>query len=87
MALQQCTRYLRTLKTKRDDMINNNCSTCRDAEIMNTSFSNLEIKITDGYLHIGYDAYSCDSSFNEKIRINYCPICGKKLITTQINQP
>jgi hypothetical protein len=30
-------------------------------------------------LHVDYDAYSCDSSFNDEIAINFCPMCGRKL--------
>lgn len=26
-----------------------------------------------------YDAYSCDSSFEAKLSINFCPFCGRKL--------
>jgi len=29
-------------------------------------------------MKLDYDAYSCDSSFNESIKINFCPYCGQK---------
>lgn len=38
-----------------------------------------DLTITDKTLHIDYNAYSCDSSFNDEIMINYCPFCGRKL--------
>lgn len=41
--------------------------------------SSLDAIIKDGILILDYDAYSCDSSFNEEIKINFCPMCGKKL--------
>ncbi len=39
----------------------------------------LEMILVDKDLKLTYDAYSCDSSFQEYIEINYCPMCGKKL--------
>lgn len=38
-----------------------------------------DLTITDKTLHVDYDAYSCDSSFNDEITINFCPMCGKRL--------
>ncbi len=35
--------------------------------------------IKDGALEIDYQAYSCDSSFEETTKINFCPMCGKSL--------
>jgi hypothetical protein len=35
--------------------------------------------IKEDKLIADYDAYSADSSFDESIKINYCPMCGKKL--------
>ena len=35
--------------------------------------------ILDSRLSIGYDAYSCDSSFDREYKINYCPMCGEEL--------
>jgi hypothetical protein len=39
----------------------------------------LEMTIVKNILKIGYDAYSCDSSFDEELEINYCPFCGRNL--------
>ena len=39
-----------------------------------------EIKIIENRLNVNYDAYSGDSSFEREYEINYCPMCGKKLI-------
>lgn len=38
-----------------------------------------DLTITGRTLHVDYNAYSCDSSFNDEIAINFCPMCGKKL--------
>lgn len=40
------------------------------------------LTIVGNILHVDYDAYSCDSSFNNKITIDFCPMCGKKLEKT-----
>lgn len=37
------------------------------------------LEIVGKTLHIDYSAYSCDSSFNDEITINFCPMCGKRL--------
>ena len=39
----------------------------------------LVLDIDGDELRIDYNAYSCDSSFNEKVSISYCPMCGVKL--------
>ena len=38
-----------------------------------------EIKIIGSCLDVNYDAYSGDSSFEREYKINYCPMCGRKL--------
>jgi len=53
-----------------------NCET--NAEL-DAEFSSLKLIINGNSLELTYDAYSCDSSFDTSIHINYCPICGKKL--------
>lgn len=40
----------------------------------------LEISIEGNQLDIDYNAYSSDSSFHELIKINFCPMCGEKII-------
>jgi hypothetical protein len=35
--------------------------------------------ITGDKLIVNYDAYSCDSSFYEEIKIKFCPMCGCQL--------
>lgn len=42
-------------------------------------FTNPDITVEGTELVVRYDAYSVDSSFNEWININYCPMCGHKL--------
>lgn len=39
----------------------------------------VKTRLEGNLLIIDYDAYSCDSSFTSKVRINYCPMCGEKL--------
>ena len=51
------------------------CSSCNETIEMDK----FELKIEDNKLVANYDAYSCDSSFNDKATINFCPMCGKKL--------
>lgn len=49
-------------------------------EFENDSLANEFDAIIEGnILKCNYDAYSCDSSFYEKIIINFCPICGRNL--------
>lgn len=51
------------------------------AEIVeHSSFSETcDLRIYGDKLCIDYNAYSTDSSFNDEIKINFCPICGRKL--------
>ena len=52
------------------------CAFCSNKE----NISNyLKLSIKEKILNIEYNAYSCDSSFNESIKINFCPMCGRKL--------
>lgn len=39
----------------------------------------LKINSDTAKMEIGYDAYSCDSSFFGTVEIEYCPFCGRKL--------
>ena len=57
------------------------CVFCDDKnkETIETEFSSLRVEIVGKTMEIGYDAYSCDSSFCTSINIEYCPMCGKKL--------
>lgn len=43
-------------------------------------FPLLYLKIEGTDLLLDYDAYSCDSSFNLKASIRFCPFCGRKLL-------
>lgn len=38
-----------------------------------------DLRICGDKLCIDYNAYSTDSSFNDEIKINFCPMCGRKL--------
>lgn len=60
------------------------CKYCNKKENLDSDLCKIYIK--DNILCIDYDAYSTDSSFNEKIEINYCPICGKHLIIKNDNE-
>ena len=58
------------------------CNYCQKQERIPHAFLKISINHDlkeNNYLEIDYDAYSCDSSFEEIIYINYCPICGRKL--------
>ena len=49
-------------------------------EFKNDSIADsLDAIIKGDILDLSYSAYSCDSSFYEEIKINFCPMCGKKL--------
>lgn len=37
------------------------------------------LKIIGETLSIYYNAYSCDSSFYDEIKIKFCPFCGRRL--------
>lgn len=59
-----------------------NCEHCKK---LNPTKLKLEpnfagIEIEGATIAIRYEAYSVDSSFTAFIDINYCPICGTKLI-------
>lgn len=43
------------------------------------STSCLDIELINSYLNISYNSCAC-GAFEEEIKINYCPICGKKII-------
>lgn len=52
--------------------------------VSNAFMSCPNMRIEDSKLIVDYDAYSCDSSFYEEVKINYCPFCGRKLNTDAI---
>lgn len=54
------------------------CPYCKGKRI-NTEDHYINVHIKDDHMYIEYDAYSCDSSFNDSIQIKYCPMCGRKL--------
>jgi hypothetical protein len=45
-----------------------------EGTIMDVVFNSKTNKI-----EFSYSAYSCDSSFDSKLKINYCPFCGREL--------
>lgn len=51
------------------------CTSCNKIIKMNR----FDLKIEGNKLVASYNAYSCDSSFNDEATINFCPMCGKKL--------
>jgi hypothetical protein len=51
------------------------CDSCKK----DIGMDDFSLTIEGNELIADYDAYSCDSSFNEKVTINFCPMCGKKL--------
>ena len=57
------------------------CNICEGNELLDAEC--LEIKIEGNKLKLDYDAYSCDSSFNEEIEIKFCMNCGRKLKAIQ----
>jgi hypothetical protein len=62
------------------------CKYCTGTkEITTYNFGNdLSVKIESDLLLICYDAYSLDSSFKEKFKIKYCPMCGRELKIKEI---
>lgn len=49
-------------------------------EFKNDSLSKeFEAIIIKDTLEFNYNAYSVDSSFNDEIKINFCPMCGSIL--------
>jgi hypothetical protein len=50
-----------------------NCN-CITGETIN--YGSLLLTINECGLHLSYDAYSVDSSFDKTINISYCPFCG-----------
>ena len=55
------------------------CDFCKKNENIDSGINNLKIRIKNNILDMIYYAYSCDSSFEVEIPINYCMICGEKL--------
>lgn len=53
------------------------CNICEENELMDSEL--LEVRIVGNKLKLDYDAYSCDSSFNEEIEVKFCMNCGRKL--------
>ncbi|AGY46731.1 hypothetical protein BigBertha_223 [Bacillus phage BigBertha] len=59
------------------------CKYCEITELHNAEPIEaewIEIKVIGNTLNLDYSAYSCDSSFEEAVKINFCPICGKELV-------
>lgn len=53
------------------------CIHCEEEKGFDSDF--ITMWIEQGSIYVNYSAYSNDSSFEEQIKINYCPMCGKKL--------
>lgn len=53
------------------------CRYCTKQEEIESDW--LDITIEGDELRLYYDAYSSDSSFEEVLWVQYCPMCGKKL--------
>ncbi|QFP93474.1 UNVERIFIED_ORG: hypothetical protein Xoosp15_209 [Xanthomonas phage Xoo-sp15] len=45
----------------------------------------LELRVEGNKLNMYYQAYSGDSSFEEDVKINFCPMCGQEL-TELVNE-
>lgn len=59
------------------------CKYCEAVELHNAEPIEaewIEIKVIGNKLNLDYSAYSCDSSFEEAVTINFCPMCGKQLV-------
>lgn len=57
------------------------CKYCDSVEKLPFNFKELSAGITDGHF-LNIDYYCGDdyyAFFDEKIKINYCPMCGKEL--------
>lgn len=52
------------------------CDSCKK----DIGIEDFSLYIEGNILIADYNAYSCDSSFSEKVIINFCPMCGEKLI-------
>lgn len=69
------------------------CKYCDNKDKKGKSIPNEELNleyvnatINGNQLLIGYDAYSCDSSFSIDTTINFCPMCGRDLNPTVIRK-
>ena len=59
------------------------CKFCENNEKIETIYKNLYLKINCNHLGMYYDSFSSNSAIDEDniVDIEYCPMCGKKLIT------
>lgn len=37
------------------------------------------MRLVGNEINLDYDAYSCDSSFKDSFKINFCPYCGENI--------
>jgi hypothetical protein len=51
------------------------CDFCEHKEDL--GFDWVGAKIRGSALELDYSAYSVDSSFEDELKINYCPMCGR----------
>lgn len=73
----------------------NNCSYCKENEIIyddmkfgknRDEYCGIEVFIEENiYLYVISNADTYETGFNKaKIKINYCPTCGRKLIDEEV---
>lgn len=55
------------------------CKFCKGEELLHIPELDKPV-IKGNEVNIDYDAYSTDSSFTDTWVINYCPMCGTKLV-------
>jgi len=53
------------------------CKYCEAGESLD--FNMVLAYLKGNRLALDYDAYSCDSSFEDFLEIKYCPMCGREL--------
>ena len=65
------------------------CKYCEAVELHNAEPIEakwIDIKVIGDKLNLDYQAYSCDSSFEEAVKINFCPMCGKELVALPVEE-
>ena len=65
------------------------CKYCETDGYHNTDLIEAEwigIRVIGDKLNLDYVAYSGDSSFEEAVKINFCPMCGKELVALPVEE-
>jgi len=58
------------------------CKDCENCEELPQESGVIDsARVKGDRLVIEYEAYSVDSSFDEKIKVKFCPMCGRDLTT------